>query len=211
MAVDTADERPLRADAARNAERIVRTARATFAELGPDALLDEIARRSGVRIRTLYNRFPAKADLVRAAIDQAIAEDLQPVAERAVAEDDALHALLGLIEAAMSLAARELSTLAAARKADVLTQELYTPFYESMALLVRRAQDAGQLRADLVLDDLPRIMEMLLATLWTMAPGSDGWRRYLALMFQGLTPDQAQPLPPGVPRHRTPKPGNWSP
>jgi AcrR family transcriptional regulator len=210
VVVDTADERPLRADAARNAQRIVRSARATFAELGPDALLEEIARRSGVRIRTLYNRFPAKADLVRAAIDQAIAEDLQPVAERAVAEGDALQGLLGLIEAAMSMAARELSTLAAARKADVLTQDLYTPFFESMALLVQRAQDARQLRADLVLDDLSRIMEMLLATLWTMEPGSDGWRRYLALMFQGLTPPQAQPLPPAVPRYRKLKSGNWS-
>ncbi|MET7339477.1 TetR family transcriptional regulator, partial [Nonomuraea sp. NPDC005650] len=53
MATDT--ERPLRADAARNAQRILRTARAAFADLGPDAPLEEIARRADVRIRTLYN------------------------------------------------------------------------------------------------------------------------------------------------------------
>jgi hypothetical protein len=76
-----------------------------------------------------------------------------------------------------------------------------------MALLVQRAQDAGRLRADLVLDDLSRIMEMLVATLWTMEPGSDGWRRYLGLIFQGLAPAQAQPLFPAVPRSGKPNMG----
>src|ERR1041384_974995 len=144
---------PLRADAARNAERILRTARAVFADLGPDAPLEEIARRADVRIRTLFNHFPSKAALVRAALDQAIAEDLAPAAERAITDDDPLHGLLALVEAAMSLAARELNTLAAARNAGILTAEVSTPFQESLATLAQRAQDAGLLRADLVPDD----------------------------------------------------------
>jgi len=72
------EDRPLRADAARNAERILRAARTVYAELGPDAPVEAVARRAGVGERTLYRRFPAKADLVRAALDQSIAEHLMP-------------------------------------------------------------------------------------------------------------------------------------
>ncbi|MFI7136065.1 TetR/AcrR family transcriptional regulator [Nonomuraea sp. NPDC050153] len=208
MATDT--ERPLRADAARNAERIVRTARAAFADLGPDAPLEEIARRADVRIRTLYNHFPSKADLVRAALDQSINEHLAPAAERALTDDDPLRGLLSLIEAAMSLAARELNTLAAARNAGTLTAEVYTPFYETLTLLAQRAQDAGLIRADLVPDDLPRIMAMLTSTLWTMDPGTDGWRRYLALMLEGLAPAATNPLPSPVTLLKGQRPGDWS-
>lgn len=201
---------PLRADAARNAERILRTARAVFADLGPDAPLEEIARRADVRIRTLFNHFPNKADLVRAALDQAIAEDLAPAAERALADDDPLHGLLALVEGAMSLAARELNTLAAARNAGTLTAEVSTPLFESLTTLAQRAQDAGLLRADLVPDDLMRIMAMLTSTLWTMEPGTNGWRRYLALIFEGLTPVAAKPLPTPVAPLKDSRTGNWS-
>lgn len=208
MTPDT--EHRLRADAARNAERIVRTAREVFADLGPDAPLEEIARLADVRIRTLYNRFPNKADLVRAALDQAIAEDLMPAAERALTDDDPLHGLVTLIEAAMCLAARELNTLAAARNAGALTAEVYTPFYESLTLLAQRAQDAGLLRADLVPDDLVRLMAMLTSTLWTMDRGADGWRRYLTLMFEGLTSAGARPLPPPATLMKKQRKGDWS-
>jgi len=208
--METETERPLRADAARNAERIVRMARAVFADLGPDAPLEEIARRADVRIRTLYNHFPSKSDLVRAAVDQAITEDLTPATERALADEDPLRGLISLIEAAMGLVTRELNTVAAARNTGTLTAAAYTPFLESLALLARRAQDAGLLRADLVPDDLARIMAMLTNTLWTMDSGADGWRRYLALLFEGLTPAASNPLPPSAPLRKGAATTNWS-
>jgi AcrR family transcriptional regulator len=203
-------ERPLRADAARNAERIVRTARTVFADLGPDTPLEEIARRADVRIRTLYNHFPNKADLVRAAIDQAITEDLAPATEQALADEDPLRGLISLIEAAMCLVARELNTVAAARNTGTLTAAAYTPFLKSLTLLAQHAQDKGLLRPDLVPDDLPRIMAMLTNTLWTMDPGTDGWRRYLALIFEGLTPAAAKPLPPSAALRTGARTANWS-
>jgi AcrR family transcriptional regulator len=203
-------ERPLRADAARNAERLARTARAVFADLGPEAPLEEIARRAGVRIRTLYNHFPTKEDLVRAALAQTVTEDLTPAIEHALADDDPLRGLVNLIEAAMGLATRELNTLAAARGATDLTAEFYPSYLEAVALLTRRAQDAGRLRADLVPEDLLRIMAMLTSTLWTMDPGSDGWRRYLAILFEGLTPAGAEPLPAPVALRIRPSTGAWT-
>jgi hypothetical protein len=110
----------------------------------------------------------------------------------------------------MGLAARDLSTLAAARNAGTLTAEVYTPFYESLTLLARRAQEAGLLRADLVADDLPRIMAMLTSTLWTMDPHGDGWRRYFALVLDGLAPAAANPLPPPATLLKEPRTGDWS-
>ena len=100
-------DRPLRADAARNAERILRAARDVYGELGPEAPIEAVARRAGVGERTLYRRFPTKGELVRAALDQCIAEDLTPTIEAVRDAADPLEGLAQLIDAAISLGARE--------------------------------------------------------------------------------------------------------
>lgn len=199
----------MRADAARNAARILRAAREVYGELGPDAPIEAIARRAGVGERTLYRRFPTKGDLVRAALDQSIAEDLSPVIERARRAEDPLRGLTDLIEAAMSLAAREHHILAAARIAGSLTADVSTDLNEAMADLARRAQKAGLVRKDLVRDDLPRIVIMLNSVLWTMDLGSDGWRRYVALMLDGIITDKRRPLPRATPLRYAPLPSGW--
>ncbi|MFB9631848.1 TetR/AcrR family transcriptional regulator [Nonomuraea helvata] len=195
----TGSSRRLRADAVRNSERILRAARQVWAEHGPDAHLEEIARRAGVGIATLYRRFPDKAGLVRAALDQSISEDIAPAIEQALNDDDPRRGLVTVLEAAVSMAAREHNTLAAARNSGAMTAQAGTPFFDSLTLLTRRAQEAGLVRADLVPDDMPRIMVMLLGVLWTMDPRSDGWRRYLTLVLDGLSPETPTPLPPVVP------------
>lgn len=202
-------DRPLRADAARNAERILRAAREVYGELGPDAPIEAIARRAGVGERTLYRRFPTKGDLVRAALDQSIAEDLSPAIERARHADNPLRGLTDLIEAAMALAAREHHILAAARIAGSLTADVSTDLNEAMADLARRAQKAGMVRKDLVADDLPRIVIMLNSVLWTMDLGSNGWRRYVALMLDGIITDKRRPLPRATPLRYPPVPTGW--
>ncbi len=189
----------LRADAARNAELILKAARQVFADSGPDAPLEEIAERAGVGIRTLYRRFPNKAELVRAALTQSIAEDISPAVERALQDANPLRGLATMMEAAVAMVAREHNTLAAARDAGTITADVTSPFFESLTLLTHRAQQAGLIRADLVPDDLQRIMIMLVSVLWTMDPDSGGWRRYLALVLDGLAPAVAQPLPAPVP------------
>ena len=94
-------DRPLRVDAARNADRICTpAARDAYAELGPNAPIDVIARRAGVGERTLYRRFPSKADLIRATLDQIIDENILPAIEEAQRNPNALAGLAALIEAA---------------------------------------------------------------------------------------------------------------
>lgn len=199
MQVTTVADRPLRADAARNAERILRAARDVYAELGPDAPLEAIARRANVGERTLYRRFPTKADLVKAALDQSIAEDLSPIVESTRREADPLRGLADLIDAAIALGAREHNLLAAARKAGSLTSDVSTPLYEALGELARRAQKAGLLRADLVADDLPRLIAMLHSVLWTMDLAGYGWRRYIALILDAISTGDRRTLPAAVP------------
>ncbi|MFE3825368.1 TetR/AcrR family transcriptional regulator [Streptomyces sp. NPDC059092] len=201
--------RPLRADAARNFERILRAAREVFAVSGPDASLDEIARHAGVGIATLYRRFPDREVLVRAALDQGLAELVAPAVERALGDEDPRRGLITYLDAAMSMAARERNTLAAAKSAGAIAAEVSEQFFESLTLLARRGQQAGLIRADLLPEDLPRIMAMLVAVLWTMEPGSDGWQRYVALVLDSLSPAAANPLPPAVALWPLRKPGYW--
>jgi AcrR family transcriptional regulator len=188
-------DRPLRADAARNAERILRAARDVYDELGPEAPIETIARRAGVGERTLYRRFPTKADLIRAALDHCIAKDLTPTIEAARRADDPLRGLAQLIDAAISLGARERNLLTAAQRAGSLTPDISNTLYEALSELARRGQHAGVVRGDLVADDLPRLVAMLYSVLWTMDANSDGWRRYVALLLDAISVNARRALP----------------
>jgi AcrR family transcriptional regulator len=201
-------DRPLRADAARNVERILRAAREVYGELGPDAPVESVARRAGVGERTLYRRFPTKADLVRAALDQSIAEDLMPAITDARRTADALRGLTQLIDAAISLGAREQNLLIAAQRAGSLTADISDSLNEALNELVHRGQQDGVIRTDLVVEDILRIIGMLYSVLSTMEPNSDGWRRYVALMLDAISTNERQPLPPAAAFHAL-EPNNW--
>ncbi|TAM67283.1 TetR/AcrR family transcriptional regulator [Mycobacterium sp.] len=203
------EDRPLRADAARNVERILRAAREVYGELGPDAPVEAVARRAGVGERTLYRRFPTKADLVLAALEQSIAEDLTPVIGSARLAKDPLRGLTQLIEAAISLGAREHSLLAAARRAGSLTSDISVSLNAALAELAREGQRVGSIRADLVSDDLPRLIAMLFGVLSTMDSNSDGWRRYVALVVDAISVDERRPLPPAATLRYTLPPDGW--
>jgi len=176
-------------------------AREVYAEIGPDATLDDIARRADVGIATLYRRFPNKEELLRAALDQSIAEQLSPAIEQALGDDDPKRGLATLMEATVSMVARERNTFAAAHNSGALTTEFNAPFLDSVTLLIHRGQQAGVIRADLVPDDIHVIMGMLASLLACMDSG-DGWRRYVVLMLDALSPTGASPLPAADPVRR---------
>jgi AcrR family transcriptional regulator len=194
----TTTRRP-RADAVRNAERIVRAGRAAFHELGADTPLEEVARQAGVGVATLYRHFSGKEQLLRAIVLQQFTEEVEPAIAQALADPDGWHGVVTLLEAAIGMAAREHTTFIAA-KDTALLPELAGRYFGPLQTLVRRAQDAGQMRADLEPDDLPRLLTMLVATLRVAQNPELGWRRYLALLLDALRPAAATPLPPAGPR-----------
>lgn len=206
--MDVTAERPLRADAARNAERILRAAREVYAEVGPAAPIEAIAGRAGVGERTLYRRFPSKGDLIRAAVEQSIAEHLAPVIDRARDNADPLRGIAELIEAATELGAREHNILTAARRADALSN-ISLPLERVLNELAERAKNAGLVRDDLAAEDLPRLVMMLNSVLWTMDPAGDGWRRYVALMLDAISTAGPTELPPAVPIRLSPSAETW--
>jgi AcrR family transcriptional regulator len=202
-------DRPLRADAARNAERLLRAARQVYGELGPDAPMEAIAQRAGVGERTLYRRFPTKGDLISAALVQSIAEDLTPAIEKARRAADPLRGLAALFEAAISLGAREHNLLTAARRAGSLAPDISTALDDALSELAARGQEAGVVRTDLVAEDLPRLIAMLYSVLLTMDPDTDGWRRYVALVLDSISTGPRRRLPRAAPLRFAPESSTW--
>src|SRR5688572_30208687 len=91
------ENRPLRADAERNRQRIIEAARLVFAERGLDAPMDAIAERAGVGQATLYRRFPQREDLVVACFAPRLDEYADAV-EEALREPDAWQGFCAYLE-----------------------------------------------------------------------------------------------------------------
>jgi len=80
---------------------------------------------------------------------------------------------------------------------------------EALGDLLREGQRAGRIRADLVADDLPRLVAMLYGVLSTMDADSGGWRRYVALIIDAIAIDERVPLPPAAALRFTREPNTW--
>lgn len=189
-------ERPLRRDAARNRELILETAAAVFAEHGLEAGYEEIARRAGIGVGTVYRRFPERAELVRALFESQI-EDIVAIAEQAAEKDDAFAGLAWFLEQTLAhqVADRGLQEVMVGTISQdehrMIGRERLSPILEG---LIARAQADGTLRADVGVTDLGMQL-MVMSSMSTPAqPGL--WRRYLALLLDGLRARPGlEPLP----------------
>ncbi len=95
--------RTLRADARRNQEQLLAAARDVFTERGADAPLEEIARRAGLGIGTLYRRFPNRQALLRAVVLDALARSAAAAAAALEESPDAFGALARYMHAALDI------------------------------------------------------------------------------------------------------------
>jgi AcrR family transcriptional regulator len=191
-------KRPLRRDAQANRARIVAAARAAFAADGIEVPVEEIARRAGVGMGTLYRHFPAKEDLIDAVLEDAFAAFIS-AAEQALAEEDAWAGLRSFLERVFALHVenRGLKDIIATRahgraRAEAMRRRM-RPLLRS---LIERAQAQGALRDDFTAEDMPLLFwtggRVIEATA-TIAP--DFWRRYLGLLLDGLRAEAATTLP----------------
>lgn len=181
--------RPLRADAARNRELLLLSARELFARRGLDVTLDEIARNAGVGVGTAYRRFANKDALIEALFE----DQLDRMVRLATESLDKVGTWDGFVEAIGSFTAQ----MAADRGLrDVVFRnygrgdriaKLRERFVPTMEAVVRRAQEAGVLRADAAPTDLP-IIEIMIGVVDVFAePVRAGlYPRYLTLILDGL-------------------------
>jgi AcrR family transcriptional regulator len=94
---------PLRADARRNRDQLLMAARDVFVEEGPDAPLEDIARRAGVGIATLYRRFPDRSSLMRAVVLDVLGRTAHEARLALAEEPDAFQALIRYMHRAVDL------------------------------------------------------------------------------------------------------------
>ncbi len=189
----------LRADAARNRAAIVAAAREVFAEQGLEAPLEEIALRAGVGIATLYRRFPAREQLVAAALIEKVTQYADAAAD-ALAACDPWAGFVGYVHRVCELQAgdRGLSDLLSmALAADEHIEQLRATANAQVVELVERAKAAGRLRDDFVGEDLLLMLIASAAIGQVMhADCPDAWRRFVALVLDALELRDAPALPP---------------
>jgi AcrR family transcriptional regulator len=192
--------KPLRADAARNVDKIILAARQCFREHGPDVPLQTIAATAGVGPATLFRNFADKEELVLAALNRQLRETVDPVIVEAVAGMDAAAGLLSVIEAIMTAASADANLLGAVAGRRELLTGITGSLMESIGVLLVRGQGQGTLRPDISMTDMFRLLAMLIGVVDTMEPGSDAWRRPVALIEDAIRTERTgRPLPAFVP------------
>jgi AcrR family transcriptional regulator len=178
-------ERPLRADARRNRERIVKAARAVFADQGIEAQIDDVAKRAKVGVGTVYRHFPTKEAIVEALVRERF-EEIAGYAQEALQLDDAWEGFCALIWRAAERNAldRAFCEVVAGTDQSAVVEE--TGLARSTEELMARAQAQGKMRADATVLDVQIMMCGAGSVMFSMLTAPDLWRRYLTLMLDGL-------------------------
>ena len=190
---------PLRADAERNRQRLLAAAKDLFATRGLDVTLDDIARHAGVGTGTAYRRYPNKDALIDALMVDRIGE-LAQIARDCLEHSDPWLALTGYFERALALQATDrglkevLFSSGRGRERSVQARQQIAPV---VTKLVRRAVEAGAVRSDIAVSDVP-LINFMLNTIVDFGRDiePDLYKRYLAIVLDGLRPrDDLEPLP----------------
>ena len=192
-------DQPLRADARRNRERILEAARAAFAQDGVDAGIGAIAERAGVGVGTLYRRFPTKDALIEALMidhmERIVAEGEAFLAR----ESDPWQAFVGLLRfmAEQKASDEGLAQLFAGRVAA--SEEIRRTRRRVEVILrelIRQAQEAGALRADVSVGDVGVLLSSVCSAPWLHGVrGRQLNERFLSVVIDGLRASSTTPLP----------------
>ncbi|HXE44295.1 MAG TPA: helix-turn-helix domain-containing protein [Conexibacter sp.] len=173
----------------RNRAKVMEAARGAFAEHGSEAQMEDVARRAGVGVGTVYRHFPTKQALAEALIGERFDHTIAYVRGLVDDEPDAWRALERCFE---HCAARQAKDRAWAGALVEMAGGMMGPRedqkHELLALLdtlLVRARAAGVVREDLVATDMPALFCALASV---VQAGGDGWRRYLELLLDGLRP-----------------------
>jgi AcrR family transcriptional regulator len=185
------EPRPMRADAKRNYTRLLEAASAAFVEHGADDVsLEEIARRAGVGIGTLYRHFPTRQALLEAVYTDQV-ESLSARAEELLGAESPADALAEWMRALVKFSSTKRSMtgalLATLGTDSALLSSCAKEIKGAAEALLTRAQQAGVVRPDADPKDLIRLVHAVnIATEKAPEPGQAD--RMLALILDGLRP-----------------------
>jgi AcrR family transcriptional regulator len=181
--VDTESvQRPLRADARRNREAILKAARAVFSARGREGHLEEVARRAKVGMGTVYRHFPTKEALLEALAREQF-DLITGWAREALEEPHPGAALQALLWRGAELQASDRALMEAVADFKPSVAQQAEELHACMDALLTKAKAEGTVRADADGDDI-RLMMCGLGSVMQM--GGDGWRRYLTVMLDGM-------------------------
>jgi AcrR family transcriptional regulator len=188
----------LRADAQRNRDALVATARAAFAEHGLGASLDEIAKRAGVGSGTLYRHFPTRDDLVAVVFTERMAENVAAV-EQAQHEPDAWTAFAGYVQRLCRAQATDkgMADLLAIGHRGKELRVLRARAYAGFVALIDDAKASGDLRPDFTSEDVVLLMMAnagVIERAGTAATAAS--ERFVALALDGFRAVGATTAPP---------------
>jgi AcrR family transcriptional regulator len=196
----TADGKPsLRADARRNREAVIAAARERFGECGLECQMEDIARTAGVGVGTVYRHFPTKDDLFAALVSDRFGR-LAERAEEALAQEDPWEAFCDLMRHSAELQVRDraLSEFLGSQPQLAQHEAVQSGLADLTAQLIAKAQRAGAMRRDAVIEDVPT----LICGLGAVTAGAAGnmpelnWERYVEIMLDGLRAPGVNKLPP---------------
>lgn len=180
------EQKPLRADAARNRERILAAAAEVFATRGLEATLDDIAAHAGLGVGTVYRRFPNRDALVEALFEERL-DGVAALAATVLDEPDSWAALRLLLETVGGVVTADqglFEVLVCRPGGRAAVRGRMLPI---VTAVISRAQADGHLRADLAPTDFPMMLRMLAGIAdATREVRPDLWRRYLELLLDGL-------------------------
>ena len=178
--------RPLRRDAAANRERVLDAAAEVFHEHGLGAGLEDVARRAGVGVGTVYRRFPSREALLEALLSDLLQVYLDE-AERARSLPDGT----GLASFVRTVAEVQATPRGCAMRlwSSPAVEALRAQLHERMAVLVADAQSHGTCRDGITVADLVGVLVALRGIRETpTSTGGLDWRRHLELCLAGLRP-----------------------
>jgi AcrR family transcriptional regulator len=182
-------ERQLRADARRNRERIVEAASAVLAECGVDAQIDDIARRAGVGVGTVYRHFPTKEALLVELVRRKFRVFAEHAREALDQDGDAFEILAGAMRRNAETAAGDVAMQhALGGVGEHIWLQAETEQRELLALteqMLDRAREGGTLRPDIQAADIGMLMCGVCSTMVHKGPGFD-WKRHLELAIDAL-------------------------
>ena len=191
--------RRMRRDAERNRERILQAAREVFARRGLDATLHQIAEHAELGVGTIYRHFRNRDEILDELFDESL-EQLERVGRDALACADPWDGLVQFLERSVEMMRNDRGLWALAIGGSSKTRHLAkgrTQFWRVIPQLLERAQAAGALRADVQPEDVAVITVMVGASAqFTGGQSSEAWRRYLALVLEGVRAERLDaPLP----------------